>query len=566
MTIGIDWDEEEAAQKALTVEKKTVQESSGKGIPAVLKDTTPSSAGGLASVPPSVSTPVSTSTPMVNQAAQAGGSMLQSVIPFINPIHLKQGVSEYVDSSSLDPYATAAHVGADVLGGYLGLKTVQGIGSGISKKIGNVIGGVDPTIQAQINQSNKQAERASRAPQGKTPDPLPTAAGRIEPTLSIEPPPPPAPPTTPPPPVTPVEKAAADVANPMDEVKLREATAKADLAEFELNAARQATPDFEAKRLQAANAAQQSMSQVVPSTEGAPTFESRRQQALIAARQSMGELPPPVSVPPSSVEPGTAAQVKPEIIPEVKPEIVPEITGKTGVAKQPKIKGEVAPVIPQEILKTASGFDAFVGQGESKIRVPTTFASVKDVPKDYAFIPGMDIGGTNYAQQRLGQAGAIKASNTLGKPFGSYADTLEALKGIDQELVGPPATRAFRKSINAPLPPNTPRLAGKAAIVNGIAGTLLLVADAAHAGQDVAKGQLSKAAGKTLEVIHSSIPSLGYQLATFTNEAGAGEQEQIDYRKRLADAISTGAGNRGAAYDPRKFYKPMDIGIPPPNR
>ena len=74
MTIGIDWDEEEAAQKALTVEKKTVQESSGKGIPAVLKDTTPSSAGGLASVPPSVSTPVSTSTPMVNQAAQAGGS------------------------------------------------------------------------------------------------------------------------------------------------------------------------------------------------------------------------------------------------------------------------------------------------------------------------------------------------------------------------------------------------------------------------------------------------------------------------------------------------------------
>lgn len=374
MTIGIDWDEEEAAQKAPTVQQKTVQEPIGQGIPAVLKDTTPSSAVGLASVPPSVSTPVATGNPMVNQAAQTGGSMLQSLIPLINPIHLKQGVSEYVDSSSLDPYATAAHVGADVLGGYLGLKTVQGIGSGISKKIGNVIGGVDPTIQAQINQSNKQAERAARAPQGKTPDPLPTAGGRIEPTLSIEPPPPPAPPTTPPPPVTPVEKAAAAVETPMDAVKLREATAKADLAELKLTSARQATPDFEAKRLQAANAAQQSMRPVVPSTEVTPTFESRRQQALQAARQSMGDFP--ASVPPSSVPPSAVTQVKTLTVPEVTPEIAPE-------ASTPKpIQRNAPPVSLQD--STGRQMPGAVGSAAAPKTVVTGEAGASVAPTEAA--------------------------------------------------------------------------------------------------------------------------------------------------------------------------------------
>jgi hypothetical protein len=446
MTIGIDWDEEEAAQQAPTVQKKTVQEPIGQGVSPLLKDTTPSSAVGLASVPPSVSTPVATGNPMVNQTAQAGGSMLQSLIPLINPIHLKQGVSEYVDSSSLDPYATAAHIGADVLGGYLGLKTVQGIGSGISKKIGNVIGGVDPTIQAQINQSNKQAERAARAPQGKTPDPLPTAGGRIEPTLSIEPPPPPAPPTTPPPPVTPVEKAAAAVENPMDAVKLREATAKADLAELELTSARQATPDFEAKRLQAANAAQQSMKPVVPSTEVTPTFESRRQQALQAARQSMGDFP--ASVPPASVPPSAVTQVKTLTVPEVTPEIAPEASTPKPIQRSAppvSLQDSTGRQMPGAVSSAAAPKTVVTGEAGASV-APTEAAvteaktraarrSPEQMKIDKAAAP--ELGGKNWLTSQLGGEANYKSyieQYNQGKP---YANATEAQKSIEANLGGP---------------------------------------------------------------------------------------------------------------------------------
>ena len=115
MTIGIDWDAEEAAVTPTVKTTKTNELSvqSTNGVPVALKDTTPSDAVGLASVPPPISTPAATGNPMVNQAAQAGGSMLQSLIPFVNPIHLKQGVSEYVDSEP--PLGTDVPLNEEIL-------------------------------------------------------------------------------------------------------------------------------------------------------------------------------------------------------------------------------------------------------------------------------------------------------------------------------------------------------------------------------------------------------------------------------------------------------------------
>ena len=86
----------------------------------------------------------------------------------------------------------------------------------------------------------------------------------------------------------------------------------------------------------------------------------------------------------------------------------------------------------------------------------------------------------------------------------------------------------------------------------------------ASAGQDVAKGDLSTAGGKAAEAISSFFP--GFQGATFSKGAGEGEQEQIDYLRRIEEAKRKGAGNRGSAYDPRKFYTPMDGSVPPPLR
>jgi len=375
---------------------------------------------------------------------------------------------------------------------------------------------------------------------------LDSAVGRIEPTLESQG-------NTVP--TTPVEKAAV-MADPLAEAKLRQANAQADLAEHRLKMAQQP-------------------SGVVP----APVAPS---MAAPVAPTSFAPAPAAPIAPPE-LPPGTAAQAKSATVPvtpianaadpaalaqtvEKQADVAENLAPKPveAVKKEPKIKGAVAPEMPQETLKTASGFNALVGQGESKKRVPTTFTSVKEVPKDYAFIPGMDIGGTNYARQTLGQTGAIESARTIGQPFGPYTETQKVLKGLDQERVGPPATRDLRKSIGAPLPPNTTGLAGKAVKVGGVAGTLLLLSDLASAGQDVSKGDFSKAGGKAAEALSSFFP--GFQGATFSKGAGEGEQEQLDYLRRIEEAKRKGAGNRGAAYDPRKFYTPMDGSVPPPLR
>ena len=362
---------------------------------------------------------------------------------------------------------------------------------------------------------------------------LDSAVGRIEPTTE-------APLNTIP--TTPIEKAAV-MADPMAEAKLREANAKADFAEHRLKMAQKPSGVVPAP--------------VAPSM-AAPVATPEVPAGTVAQTKAATVPVTPIA---NAADPAALAQTV-----EKQADVAENLAPKPveAVKKEPKIKGAVAPEMPQETLKTASGFNAFVGQGESKKRVPTSFESVKDVPKDYAFIPGMDIGGTNYARQTLGQTGAIESARTIGQPFGPYTETQKVLKGLDQERVGPPATRDLRKSIGAPMPPNTTGLAGKAVKVGGVAGTLLLLSDLASAGQDVAKGDFSKAGGKAAEAISSFFP--GFQGATFSKGAGEGEQEQIDYLRRIEEAKRKGAGNRGAAYDPRKFYTPMDGSVPPPLR
>jgi hypothetical protein len=210
-------------------------------------------------------------------------------------------------------------------------------------------------------------------------------------------------------------------------------------------------------------------------------------------------------------------------------------------------------------LTTASGFPAQEGTGPAKQRIPAEVESMAKIPKGMAFVPGMNLGGTNTARNALGTEGAVALAQQRGVPFGPYAETEQVLKDFNAQRVGPPATRELRKAIGAPMPSNTPALAGKVMKVGGVLGTLMAVSDLANAKS------LPEAGSKALEIGSNLLPAPA-QAAMFSGNTNAGETEQMAYLRRMQEAKARGAGNRGMAYDPRKPYNPqfMDVGIPPP--
>ena len=224
-----------------------------------------------------------------------------------------------------------------------------------------------------------------------------------------------------------------------------------------------------------------------------------------------------------------------------------------------KIKGAVAPTGPIQTVKTGSGLDAYLGQGAAKERIPSAFKTAAEIPAGYAFVPGADVGGMNTARNRLGQEGYTEFVKAQGTPFGTYDETQKVLQSLDENRIGPTLTREQRKTIGAPMLPNTTGLGGKAIKVGGVAGALLAISDLASAQS------LPEAGSKALEIGSGLLP-VPLQGAIFSGGTNVGEQAQIDYLRRMQEAKARGAGNRGMAYDPRIPYNPqfMNVGIPPP--
>ena len=279
--------------------------------------------------------------------------------------------------------------------------------------------------------------------------------------------------------------------------------------------------------------------------------------ALVEGKAPVAPVAPVVEavIPPAEVTPGAAA------ILETQTPATTAVTAK----QEKKIKGAVAPTGPIETVKTGSGLDAYLGQGTAKERIPSSFKTAADIPAGYAFVPNADIGGMNTARNRLGQEGYTEFVKAQGTPFGTYDETQKVLKSLDENRIGPTLTREQRKGIGAPMLPTTSGLGGKAIKVGGVAGALLAVADLASAGQTAAGGNLAGAGGQIAEVGSSFLPPQ-LQAALFSKGAGAGETEELAFKRRMEAAKLRGAGNRGMAYDPRIPYNPqfMNVGIPPP--
>lgn len=190
--LGIDWDAEDAAEQAAR-QPKTIKRQETVAVenaPAnAIVPPTPATAQPMVAAPP----------PANKQNIQAPQSFAESIMrkiePYVNPIHLKPGVTDFESYKDIDPYATIAHGAADFLAYQHGVKPILGgITQGVGNLISKSISGVDPTIKAQNNA--KLAEIASNEKiaamkygQSQGPDrgAVATTVGRIEPTFDISP-------------------------------------------------------------------------------------------------------------------------------------------------------------------------------------------------------------------------------------------------------------------------------------------------------------------------------------------------------------------------------------------
>ena len=470
MTIGINWDEEDARYTPAKVERSIVQENkvdatgNGTVAPSVLQDTVPASAVGQASVPPPVSTASSTGSPLpvpppsstpswVNNAATSGGNALKSLGPIVDPRH-------YDQSGQLDQASTAAHAAADAAVGYSVLKTIQGVGSGISRRISNVIGGVDPTIQAQINQSDKQAARAASAPQGRIPNPIATPMGRIEPTMTPEPPAPPSPPAPPAPPATPVEKAALAVSepSPLDQEKHRLAKIKADQAQFQ----------FEQL--------QQKANKNVPVASIVPPEAGRTLEQTAALGKTLSPNAPVITPLPIDATPVTQNVTQTPVAKTVE---TPDLQKTTPITSTPV---QTAPATTEITGKTGTAVSP-------KERAAKTTLSYKDTPKTWqkltkegtTFLPGYGT-GDNHLFNTYGAEGrkAVLEKFNDGKPIGDYKNFELLNKKISQ---GVPINEVSALMARLPAEAESGNFGklGKALKVGGIAGLGLSLSQLANA-------------------------------------------------------------------------------------
>jgi hypothetical protein len=503
--LGIDWDEEDAAEQAARQPRTTKKQE-----PLAVQN-----APANAVVPPSaVAQPAAAPAPAAppNAKPKQPQSFAESIIrkaePYFNPIHLKPGITEYSSYQDIDPYATAAHGLGEYLAYQHGIKPIiAGVTQGIGNRISNAISGVDPTIKAQIRATEakiQSSEKIAAMKYGQAQGPdrpvVPTVAGRIEPTFD----------TTP----VPVAEAAPDVP-PVIAKTPEEPLAKPN----PLDTYSQQKHGYTLAELEAAS--------------GGP-LKNPADIDIVATSLKNGRgitvntLPGVVSNAPAGIPSGVnpmnrltnAAQ--PPIAPAVTPP-APSVGetvatgGNVGQAVKQTVANELDAVPPPQELRTGTGKPAFAGQGPAtEIRAKgkkagepmlrNNYARVEDVPAGYAFVPGaqhIDTSRTN-----IGQTEYTKAYTN--RPFPSTNELAVQESNEINRLLGRP-TRAEAKAAGITLPPQTPGITKhvleskgtpfmgtKAAKVGGVLGALIAIPDLVNAQT---AGQRGMAGANMLEAV-----------------------------------------------------------------
>jgi hypothetical protein len=210
-----------------------------------------------------------------------------------------------------------------------------------------------------------------------------------------------------------------------------------------------------------------------------------------------------------------------------------------------------AAALPTGELRTGSGLPVYAGEGKPRERFPKEFKTTADIPKGYAFVPGMGA-GTNVIRNDFGQAGYNALVQEQGGPFGADKETREFIKQYNEQRVGPPATRELRKSLGLPMPENTKGIPMKIAKVGGVVGAIMAIPELANAAQNRDAGQAATVASGFLP------PAI--QALIYSGGLNAGAENEARFLRMRDYALKAGRGvDQG--YDPRRL-----IGVAPPTR
>jgi len=287
--------------------------------------------------------------------------------------------------------------------------------------------------------------------------------------------------------------------------------------------------------------AQARMAGVTPSA--APTAASAAPVVPEAAVPAMTEAPKPV-VP--SAAPNSAAT---KAVTDTIQQLGQEESAVAGAAMPSR---PITPT-PTGELRTGAGLPAYAGEGKQYQRMPKEFASVKDVPAGYAFVPGVGP-GTNTIRNLETPEGYKAAVQLHGGPFGSHDEAVDFMNKYNAEQrMGPPADRALRKSLGLPLQENTKAIPSmKAAKVGGVVGAIMAIPDLANAAQNRDAGQAANVASGFLP------PAL--QALIYSGGLNAGAEEEARQLRMRDYALKAGRGV-AQGYDTRRL-----IGAAPPGQ
>jgi hypothetical protein len=288
----------------------------------------------------------------------------------------------------------------------------------------------------------------------------------------------------------------------------------------------------------------------------APVAQQGPNLTLAEAQARMAGVTPPVPA---------AAPVEPPkpIVPSAAPnspvtKAVTDTIQQLGQAETPVAAMPSRPVTPTPAaalptgeLKTGSGLTAYAGEGKPRERFPKEFKSTADIPKGYAFVPGMGP-GTNVIRNDFGQAGYNALVQEQGGPFGEDKATRDFIKQYNEQRVGPPATRELRKSLGLPLPENTKGIPMKIAKVGGVIGAIMAIPDLANAAQNRDAGQAAAVASGFLP------PAI--QALIYSGGLNAGAEEEARQLRMRDYALKAGRGV-AQGYDTRRL-----IGAAPPGQ
>jgi hypothetical protein len=259
----------------------------------------------------------------------------------------------------------------------------------------------------------------------------------------------------------------------------------------------------------------------------------------------------PSAAPTRNVTAGITPAPKPaagEFVGPMQPVGPPEFTGpRRPVVPTPPaaLATTTAPVTPTAApvppptgeLRTGAGLPAYAGEGKQYQRMPKEFASVKEVPAGYAFVPGVGP-GTNTIRNLETPEGYKAAVQLHGGPFGSHDEAVDFMNKYNAEQrMGPPADRALRKSLGLPLQENTKGIPMKGVKVAGIAGAVMAMSDVANAfNSSVRTGNAGPLMETAFDIGISAIPGVraaATGLTGSTLQSGKLFKEDRDYSEVL---------------------------------